>query len=399
LEREATVDQKYCDWRQFQRNLHPTIGVEIELAVLHPQSLDLAPHSLGALAALPVSVSSSGRSGSELQSNSIELRTGICADVSAVRRDLGASLAALHATQGTAAARYCGLGMHPYARWQHQQITPLARPQAIARELQCIAKRAAVFGLHVHVGVRSGERAVAIMNALIPALPVLLALSANSPFCEGEDSGLASMRRQVLASMPRSGLPQSVIGWSQWVAMMEQLHASGHVSGFRDLWWDVRLNPMLGTIEVRICDMPSTLDEVVALAALIQALVVALDREQIKAFAQFSDCAARAIAESNLWSAARHGGAGKIVDFYRPSMAPTEIGSAALRLLDRVQSIASELGSAQELDLLRQIARAGGGATHQRRVFASEGSLRGVVDQLSASMFAPAARLRAPIAA
>lgn len=393
------MNQQSHDWRQFRPNFHPTIGVEIELAALHPQSLDLAPHSIDALNALPRSIFASGRSGCELQSNSIELRTGICADVAAARQDLAASLAALQMTERAADARYCGFGMHPYARWQDQQITPLARPRAIAQELQSIAKRAAVFGLHVHVGVRSGERAVAIMNALIPALPVLLALSANSPFCDGEDSGLASMRRQVLASMPRSGLPQAVTGWPQWVAMMEQLHASGHVASFRDLWWDVRLNPAFGTVEVRICDMPSTLDEVVALAALVQALVVALDRGEIYTMAEFSHCGARAIAESNLWSAARHGMAGKLVDFYSDSASATDLGGAALRLLDRVQPIASELGSASELNLLRHIACTGGGATRQRRIFARGRNLRNVVARLSSMMFAPAAQDRAPIAA
>ncbi len=320
------------------------------------------------------------------------MRTGVCHGVAAARRDLAATLRALQLTEPKVGVRYCGIGMHPYARWQDQQIAPLARPCQIAHELQSIARRACVFGLHVHVGVSSGERAVAIMNAIVPALPMLLALSANSPFCDGQDSGLMSMRRQVLASMPRTGLPQPVTSWAQWVHLVEQLRVGGHVTGFRDLWWDVRLNPLFGTLEVRVCDMPSTLDEVIALAALVQAIVVALDRGQLPLAPEFGTCAARATCESNLWSAARHGLHGNSVDYYGAAAVPTNLACATLRLLDHLAAIAVELQSEREFDLLHDIAHGGVGAARQRRLYATEHSLRGVVQHLSTMIFPTASR-------
>jgi carboxylate-amine ligase len=383
------------EWQHFRANPKPTLGVEIELAVLQPDTLDLAPRSLDALRALPQSVRDSGHSGSELLLNSIELRTAVCQDIAAVRRDLAATLSALQQTQAAAGVRYCGLGMHPYARWHEQQITPLARPRQIGCELQALAQRASVFGLHVHVGIGTGQGAVALMNAIVPALPMLLALSANSPFCEGRDSGLMSMRRQILASLPRTGLPQPVASWAQWIELVQQLRAGGHVASFRDLWWDVRVNPLYGTLEVRVCDMPSTLDEVIALAALVQAIVVALERGQLAPASEFGACAARAISESNLWSAARYGLRASIVDYYAAPAMPTNLGDATLRLLDRLAPIAAELGSERELCLLRDIACAGSGAARQRRIYADGRSLRGLVQRLNTMIFATSNQDRA----
>lgn len=375
------------NWKSFRRSSGPSIGIELELQVLDPITLGLTQKGLSVLERLPQAQVDAARFGPEFQLNCVEVRTGICSDVAEAQRDLCASLASLRAVQGVLGVRFCAAGMHPFSRWQDQQITPAPRPRRLFEELQSVGHRLVTFGLHVHVGVASGDEAIATMNGLVFALPYLLALSANSPFCEGEESGLMSMRNRVFAGLPRTGLPRPVDDWAGWVTMVEKLTEGRQIEGFRDLWWDVRPNPVYGTVEVRVCDMPPSLEEVLALAALIQALVVELGRAGLPTVSKATSTVQREICSNNVWSAARWGLLGKMVNPHGSSGLPTDTATAILMLLDQLSRTADQLGSTGYFAKLARMVQEGSGAQRQRRVYAEKLNLPSVVAFLCEELF------------
>ena len=254
----------------FNGSPNPTLGVELELQILDPETKNLvsgAPRILeranGDTHVKP-----------ELIESTIELNTDICATVGDVRRELGERLHQLLTMCDDLGYELASVGTHPFANWSEQHVTPKERYLRLVDRCQWPARRLMIFGLHVHVGVQNGEKVIAVFNALTTYLPHLLALSASSPFFNGSDTGLASCRVKVFESLPTAGLPYRLLNWAEFQRLMTTLVNAKAIETIREVWWDVRPHPAFGTVEVRICDGLSTFDEVIAMTAMIQTLVV-----------------------------------------------------------------------------------------------------------------------------
>jgi carboxylate-amine ligase len=269
-------------------------------------------------------------------------------------------------------------GTHPFSRWRDQRVTPDPRYLELVDELQWTARRLAIFGAHFHVGVPNGERAVSIANALRTHLPVLLALSASSPYWEGEDSGLASARCKVFESLPTAGLNPPLDGWDEFEELMATFVRSGCIRSIREIWWDVRPHPDFGTVELRMCDAPPTLREVTALAALAQSLVVHLD-DQLD-HGEPLDRRNEWTVRENKWLAARHGVEARLIT--DPSGEREDLGTIVDALVADLAPTAAELGCADELAAVTEIVRVGPSYARQRAVRAAGGSAVDVVDHL-----------------
>src|ERR671934_609114 len=218
-----------------------------------------------------------------------------------------------------AAARHDALiasaGTHPFSRWEHQEITKTPRYQGLVEELRWVAEQVAIFGLHVHIGMPDAETAVAVTNALRTYVPELLALSANSPFWQGRETGLASTRIKVFDSFPRSGLPPAFSSWEEFELLVERGVKTKSFADYTFIWWDLRPHPKLGTIEIRICDAQTRLDSVAGLVALLQSLVATLaDRYGEDGALPIQPYT---LVDENKWRAARHGLDAELIDLER----------------------------------------------------------------------------------
>lgn len=349
-----------------------SVGLEEELMLLHPQTLDLSPCAGAALVALGGDL----RFKPELPAAQIEHVTpprrtvGAAADdLRAARRDLAAALAGR--------ARVAAAGAHPFAS-ALGELNRGARYAELAEEYASIARRQLVFGLHVHVSVPGSDLAVIVHDALRSHLPELAGLAANAPFHEGRDSGLASVRPSIAAMLPRQGIPP-VLG--SWAAFERALHwgaTAGSVPDARRWWWELRLHPTFGTVEVRLADTQTTIADTAAYAAVVHALVTWLaERAQ--------DGEPLAVAptwriQENSFAAARGGLDAELADLETGERAP--LRERLERLLDELEPVAARLGCAAELEHARVLARGPGGAARQREVAARDG-LRGLVAWLA----------------
>ena len=283
----------------FAGSPRPTLGVEVEFQIIDPETGDLAPGGPEILAAHEHEYVKP-----ELLQSTVELNVGPCEDVKEARDVLTLRLNALRAAAGELGYRLISAGTHPFSAWESQKVTEADRYQRLLDRMQWPARRLMIFGVHVHVGVNSGEKAIAISNSLTTFLPHLLALSASSPFWHGEDTGLASVRVKIFESLPAAGLPYRMINWGEFQRFMNTLIHAGAIESIREIWWDVRPHPVFGTIEIRIADALPSVTEIIALTALIQCLVVRL--------AELYDCGEYLplnrhwIISENKWRAARY---------------------------------------------------------------------------------------------
>ena len=254
----------------FNSSPTPTVGVELELQILDPETMNLIAGAPRILA----HVGDDDHVKPELIESTIEFNTDVCPNVAAVRIELIERVNDLLRTCDRLGYEIASVGTHPFAKWAEQVITPKERYQELVNRCQWPARRLMIFGLHVHVGVSSGEKAIAVFNSLTTYLPHLLALSSSSPFFDGCDTGLASSRVMIFESLPTAGLPYRFINWAEFQRLITTLVNARAIWSIREIWWDIRPHPGFGTVEVRICDGLPTLDETVAMTALIQALVV-----------------------------------------------------------------------------------------------------------------------------
>jgi carboxylate-amine ligase len=274
-------------------------------------------------------------------------------------------------------------GTHPFGMASAQLISPSPRYHELIEAMQWPARRLLICGMHVHVGVVDGERAIAVINELTRHLPLFLALSASSPFFEGEDSGLASARSKVFEALPTAGLPPHISGWVDFEAFMSTLLDSGCISSIREVWWDIRPHPDFGTIEFRMCDATPTLTEATALTALAQALVVwcnrRIDDDDLPAPPR--DWTVR----ENRWLAGRYGIEASLIveDLELGTVHRRPVRDLVVELVEELRPIAEELGSVAELGDVLTILDGGSGTARQRRVIAGGGSLVDVVHHLA----------------
>ena len=290
-----------------------TLGIEEEFQIVDPETRELRPHSRELLAGGKESLE--GNLKPEMHQSVVELGTEICPDIHDARRQvisLRSELAAVAARDGL---KIASAGTHPFSLWHDQPITPNERYSTIVQDLQQVARTNVIFGLHVHVGIPDRHTGIDIMNQARYFLPHLYALSVNSPFWQGKNTGLKAYRQIIFESFPRSGMPETFESLGEYEDYIELLISTGCIDNAKKIWWDIRLHPFFDTIEFRICDAQSRVDDTLALAALMQAIVVKLQkmRDQNVSFRTYP----RRLLDENRWRAGRYGLDGKLIDFGR----------------------------------------------------------------------------------
>lgn len=357
----------------FNSNPTFTLGVELELQLVDVESLALVP-AFGRIAErVPPKWKNDFKP--EFMQSYCEVNTGICRTVAEVKADLSEKLAWANEVAESMGIRIAWAGSHPFSRWDEQHVSVGERYQWLLNNMQDVARRLLTFGLHVHVGVDGGDKAIQMCDRLYRHLPTLLALSGNSPFWCGRDTGLASYRSKILEALPTAGLPESMRNWSEYVWLIDHLVATGFISSIRECWWDVRPHAEFGTVEVRVMDMPMSLNHTLGFVALTQSLVASIS-EQIDRGAYLFDCHPM-IAKQNKWQAARHGMAAKFVDPGTMQAVPATV--MVRGLVERLRPWAERLECVGELSFIDDIVVNGTGAARQREVFKRTGDLKDVV--------------------
>ena len=363
---------------EFQSNRHPTIGVEIELGLVDRQSMNLSNSFPRLVELLPDG--GGERFKPEIIQSVLEINTDICESVKDADRELRGRIAVVEAAADQLGLSLWWGGVHPFARCGDQQYTSDERYLGLVEQLQDLARRMVTLGLHVHVGVDSGDKAVMICDRILRHLPTLLALSSSSPYWEGQATGLQSYRSKVMEVLPTAGLPPLMRNWSEYVWLVNHMVDTGFIGTIREIWWDVRPHHNFGTVEVRMCDMPGNLEDTLALSALIQCLVKALS-DEIDHGAYQHDCHPMMVRQ-NKWRAARFGMQAEFVDpiTYEVKSA----GQVVVDLVERLQPIAEELGCSEYLTRCREMAAGPTWADRQIFVAAEAGSLPEMVRRLTA---------------
>ena len=254
----------------------------------------------------------------------IEINTDVCETIGEAERDLTEKLQIVQAATDALGLRLWWGATHPFSQWGDQRITPDDRYLQLVSLLQDMARRLVTFGLHVHVGVDSGDKAVMICDRIMRHLPTLLALSVSSPFWEGRNTGLHSHRSKIMEGLPTAGLPTLMRNWSEYVWLVNHMVDTGFINTIREIWWDVRPHHKFGTVEVRICDMPANLNDTLAIAAFIQCLVKYLSDEIDHGTYQHDSHPM--MVQQNKWRAARFGNRAILVDTYTYQTAPGRAG-------------------------------------------------------------------------
>ncbi|QDQ98362.1 glutamate--cysteine ligase [Tomitella fengzijianii] len=365
----------------FAGSPRPTIGVEWELALVDRRTRNLRNDAERLLATVRrEQPSQAARLHGELLRNTVELVTGVCADVGEAMADLREGLTAVRAESERMDIDLISAGTHPFARWDVQQLTGGERYRELIERTQWWGRQMLIWGVHVHVGVSSQHKVFPILGALLLQYPHLLALSASSPVWSGHDTGYASNRAMMFQQLPTAGLPFHFDDWSGYEGFVRDQLATGVIDDITEVRWDIRPAPHLGTIEVRVCDGVPTFAELQAIVALIQCLVVDLDRRledgrTLPALPPWH-------VQENKWRAARYGlDAEVIVDADNAERPVTEDLDD---ILTRLEPVAQRLGCAAELAGVAEIPRRGASYQRQRRVQESSGGdLWAVVDSLT----------------
>ncbi len=350
-----------------------TVGVEEEFQIVDPETCELRSHVSELLASSAPAFGEQVKR--EMHQSIVEVGTKICGNIGELAEEI------IHSRRGLANAaervglRVAAAGTHPFSSWTDQALSPGERYQNIVEELQQLARSLLIFGLHVHVAVPDRSAMIDLMNEARYFLPHLLALSTSSPFWMGRDTGLKSFRTTVFRRFPRTGIPDYFESWAEYenyVQLLVDLHC---IDNGKKIWWDIRPHPVFGTLEFRVCDVPTAPRATIAIAAVAQAIIVKLYRlrERNLGFRRYH----RALIEENKWRAARWGIDGKLIDFGRRREIPMR--ELALELLEFVDDVVDDLDSRREVGYVKQILAEGTSAERQVQVYRATGDLRAVV--------------------
>ena len=359
-----------------------TLGIEEEFQIIDPETRELRSHIQQILADGKVLLKEHVKA--EFHQSVVELGTEICNDIGDAREQvikLRSGLASIAAIENL---KIASSGTHPFSHWMDQLISPDERYVTILNDMQQIARANLIWGLHVHVGIPDREEAIDVMNQARYFLPHLYALSVNSPFWIGQNTGLKAYRQMIFERFPRTGIPDAFESLSEYDDYLKMLVSTNCIDNAKKIWWDIRLHPFFNTIEFRICDAQSRVDDTIALAALMQAIVVKLHklRSQNVTFRNYP----RRLIDENRWRAARYGLDGKLIDFGRCQ----EVDERDLihEMLEFTSTEADELGLHREIEHVETILREGAGADRQLRAWeSSRGNLKAVVDQIIAETY------------
>jgi carboxylate-amine ligase len=354
-----------------------TLGIEEEYQTIDPETRDLRSHIATEMLAQG-KLRLEERVKAEMHQSVIEVGTRICRNIEEAREDiydLRRNMIRLAEENGLVLVAGA---THPFADWRAQEIYPDPRYDKVVEDLQLVARSNLIFGLHVHVGIEDREAAIRIMNSLRYFLPHILALSTNSPFWLGMETGYKSYRAKVFEHFPRTNLPDAFASYSEFESYVNLLVKTNCIDDAKKIWWDIRPHPYFNTVEVRVCDIPLRAEESVAIAALIQATALTLWKlhESNLDFRQYS----RALLMENKFRALRYGLDGKLIDFGKEQEVPEK--DLILEYLRFVDDAVDELGSRKAITTIYGMLERGSGADRQLKVFRETGSLRDVVDYM-----------------
>ena len=373
---------------RFGRGAQYTLGVEEEYMLLDPETWDLVQHIDSVLQAVEDGEHSE-RLHAELMQSVLEVTTPVCrtaADVHRALSQLRGYVANVAREQG---CRFGSAGTHPFSLFERQRITARDRYHQLVDQLQYVARRELIFGMHMHVAVDDPEKVIQVMNGLLVHLPQLLALSASSPFWRGEPTGLSSSRQMVFAAFPRSGPPPRFNDYADFAEVVGQLERTGCIADYTHIWWDIRPHPRLGTIEMRVCDAVTRLEDVAAIAAFYQA-IVKLYCEQFDAGKEIPSWH-RMLTTENKWLAARYGLEAPLMDLATGRRNRVPVAQLVRRTLRDVEPHARELGCERELEGVREILSRGPSADGQLRIFNANRDIVEVVEAIADATEAAAA--------
>jgi carboxylate-amine ligase len=354
-----------------------TIGVEEEFQIIDPETLELRSHVVQL-------ISSAAARGigdlvkQEMHQSIVETGTKICENVSELRLEMHRTRSELVMAAESTGLRVAAAGTHPFSSWIDQVISPGERYQNIVEEMGQLARSLLIFGMHIHVAMPDKQTTIDMMNMVRYFLPHLLALSTSSPFWMGRNTGLKSFRTTVFRRFPRTGIPEVFESWSEYENFINLLVKLNCIDTGKKIWWDVRPHPMYGTLEFRMFDTATRVEEAVAIAALTQAIVVKLHRLYTRN--QSWRIYRRALIEENKWRAARYGIEGKLIDFGREAEVPMR--ELMLELMELIDDVVDELGSRSAVEYIHTILNEGTSAERQLRVYQQTGDLKDVVRHL-----------------
>ncbi len=357
---------------------HFTLGIEEEFQMVDRQTGQLTPHIL---TILKKGASQFGdKIKPEMMQSTVEIVTDVCPNINAVRLELQNLHNMLLQLLEGEGLTIISAGTHPNATWLDQPSTPNERYIELEEQLQDVARSILIFGLHVHVGVENNEIAIALMNQLRTWIPHLLAISANSPFWGGRFTGLKSYRSVVWRPFPRSGVSEPFASWSEFDRYVQSLVQAGIIDNGKKIWWDIRPHPIFHTVEFRVCDMPATIDDILAIAALCQALVAKYTWLHKRGMA--THVLSRHHIDENKWRAMRHGLDAEVIDFVQNRH--LSMRDAIGELLDFVDDVLDDLGSRREINYLRMLLDdpSGTGADRQIAIYQQTGSVHAVTRHL-----------------
>jgi carboxylate-amine ligase len=357
---------------EFKTSKPFTLGVEIELQIIDRQSLNLVSRSPEILGMVPDNLKE--RIKPEFIQSMLEVNTEVCNDMHEVKQSLAQLI---RKAEEFAHKNNCILfaaSLHPFARHNGQKLFAHPRYTRIMDDLQLVGRRFITQGLHVHVGMRDRDTTIRVCDSIRLFLPILLALTCSSPYYEGIDTGLHSYRAKLFEALPLAGMPDQLESWEKYLEMVRLLTNTGIITGVRDLWWDVRPHPDFGTIEIRICDLPSTFNEILAIVALIQGLVAEMAESDKHLNPNMQ------VLKSNKWQAARYGLAGTFV--YPLLQKKISMQEAAGEIFAKVAPVMQKLGTSHYLTDLQQIINSGTSADHQRKIFTEQKDFSAIITEL-----------------
>lgn len=365
---------------QFQASAGASLGIEVELALVDADKgglLCIAPEVLADVSA-PYESGEHPKIKKELFECTVEVITGVCRTVAEARADLAASMREVQSAAAPLGAGIIGAGLHPFSPWHELTRSHGERYDRLVETIAWPARRLVTHGVHVHVGVRSGDKAVATVNALSGYLPIFLALSASSPYWHGQDTGLASTRTKIFEAMPTTGLPPHLESWNDFNVFLDTMITAGSIETVREVWWDIRPHPGYGTVELRMCDAMPTLRETSAMAALAQCLVKSFD-EMIDR-GESPPVPREWVRRENKWRATRWGvEADLVVDDEGHTRSLVDVVDD---LVEELAPVAAELECSAELADLVWIARNGPSYVRQRHMVAAGAGFDEVVAAL-----------------
>ncbi len=362
---------------EFTSNPQPTVGIEIEVGLVDAETMQLSNSVVALLNRINADGDSSYKP--EFMQSFIEVNTCICETIGQADRDLRTKFARVEQCADELGLRLWWGGTHPFSSWRDQKVTENERYYNLVSLLEEMARRMVTFGLHVHVGVDSGDKAIMICDRIMQHLPTLLALSCSSPFWGGRDTGLHSNRTKIVEGLPTAGLPPHMRNWSEYAWLVRHMIDTNFINTIREIWWDVRPHHNFGTVEVRVCDMPGNLKDSLALAALIQCLVKALS-DLIDNGTYQLDCHPMLVRQ-NKWRACRYGNKAKLVNSY--SYETQTVAQIVEEMVRRLMDTAQDLDCVDYLEHVRAMSRAPSWSERQVLMLKECGSHKEMVSQLT----------------